>query len=298
MEIYIWNTVIVLSKTTFYIGFACIAGYTFFDRAYSGNVIENGKERSFSQITILSAFIAFIANAVWFFANTGAMVEEGISGAVDLDMIDIMWDSSIGDTALWRSIGLIGATTVVMFSSRFTERKQSKHVQQALLVICLFVFSYSFTLIGHISDMGVFEKTLLMVHVIVMAWWFGALYPLKKACNTLGRDELYQLMEGFGKQASVMVSLLLVAGLLLAIQLVGDIDALLWSNYGQTILVKLFLVTSILTIAALHKLKLVPNLESHNGREALSKSISIEMVVAFVILFVTSGLTSVVGPAN
>ncbi|MCF6458037.1 CopD family protein [Pseudoalteromonas sp. MMG024] len=298
MEIYIWNTVIVLSKTTFYIGFACIAGYTFFDRAYSGNVIENGKERSFSQITILSAFIAFIANAVWFFANTGAMVEEGISGAVDLDMIDIMWDSSIGDTALWRSIGLIGATTVVMFSSRFTERKQSKHVQQALLVICLFVFSYSFTLIGHISDMGVFEKTLLMVHVIVMAWWFGALYPLKKACNTLGRDELYQLMEGFGKQASVMVSLLLVAGLLLAIQLVGDIDALLWSNYGQTILVKLFLVTSILTIAALHKLKLVPNHESHNGREALSKSISIEMVVAFVILFVTSGLTSVVGPAN
>jgi len=298
MEIYIWNTVIVLSKTTFYIGFACIAGYTFFDRAYSGNVIENGKERSFSQITILSAFIAFIANAVWFFANTGAMVEEGISGAVDLDMIDIMWDSSIGDTALWRSIGLIGATTVVMFSSRFTERKQSKHVQQALLVICLFVFSYSFTLIGHISDMGVFEKTLLMVHVIVMAWWFGALYPLKKACNTLGRDELYQLMEGFGKQASVMVSLLLVAGLLLAIQLVGDIDALLRSNYGQTILVKLFLVTSILTIAALHKLKLVPNLESHNGREALSKSISIEMVVAVVILFVTSGLTSVVGPAN
>ena len=185
-----------------------------------------------------------------------------------------------------------------MFSSRFTERKQSKHVQQALLVICLFVFSYSFTLIGHISDMGVFEKTLLMVHVIVMAWWFGALYPLKKACNTLGRDELYQLMEGFGKQASVMVSLLLVAGLLLAIQLVGDIDALLRSNYGQTILVKLFLVTSILTIAALHKLKLVPNLESHNGREALSKSISIEMVVAVVILFVTSGLTCVVGPAN
>ena len=298
MEIYIWNTVIVLSKTTFYIGFACIAGYTFFDRAYSGNVIENGKERSFSQITILSAFIAFIANAVWFFANTGAMVEEGISGAVDLDMIDIMWDSSIGDTALWRSLGLIGATTVVMFSSRFTERKQSKHVQQALLVICLFVFSYSFTLIGHISDMGGGEKTLVMVHVIVMAWWFGALYPLKKACNTLGRDELYQLMEGFGKQASVMVSLLLVAGLLLAIQLVGGIDALLWSNYGQTILVKLFLVTSILTIAALHKLKLVPNLESHNGREALSKSISIEMVVAFVILFVTSGLTSVVGPAN
>lgn len=296
MEIYIWNTVIVLSKTIFYIGFACISGYTFFGIAYGGKAFENKGKRPFRQITIITVFIAFIANLVWFFANTGAMVEEGITGAIDLDMINIMWDSSIGDTAIWRSIGLIGAATVVTLCYKLIVVKRTIFVQQALLVICLLVFSYSFTLIGHISYMGVFEKALLMVHVIVMAWWFGALYPLKKACNTLGREELYQLMEGFGKQASVMVSLLLVAGLLLAIQLVGDVDALLRSNYGQTILVKLFLVTSILTIAALNKLKLVPNLESNDGRENLSKSISIEMTVAISILLLTSGLTSVVGP--
>lgn len=298
MEVYIWNTVIVLSKAAFYIGFACVAGYTFFGSVYSGDVIENGEERSFSQMTLVTVFIAFVANVVWFFANTGAMVEEGFAGAVDLDMINIMWDSSIGDTTLWRSVGLIGAATVAMFSSNLTLRKRSKYVRQALLVICLLVFSYSYTLVGHVSDMGVIEKGLLMVHVMVMAWWFGALYPLKKACNTLERGELFQLMEGFGKQASFMVSLLLVAGLLVAIQLVGSVDALLWSHYGQTILVKLLLVTCILTIAALHKLKLVPLLKSNDGREVLSKSISIEIYVAVAILLVTAGLTSVVGPAN
>ena len=55
---------------------------------------------------------------------------------------------------------------------------------------------------------------------------------------------------------------------------------------------------SILALAAKHKLILVPQLKNSQGREALSKSISIEMLVAFAILSVTAGLTSVVGPAN
>jgi len=297
MEIYIWNTVIVLSKTAFYVGFACIAGYTFFGSVYHDNTFENGEKRSFSQITLATAFTAFVANVIWFFANTGAMIEEGIVGAIDRDMINIVWDSSIGDTALWRSIGLVGTAIVVIFSTQFTVRKRSIYVLQALFVICLFVFAYSYTLVGHVSGLGIFEKGLLMVHVIVMAWWFGALYPLRKACYTFETEKLYQLMEGFGKQASVMVSLLLIAGLLLALQLVGGVDALLWSHYGQTILVKFLLVTCILTIAARHKLKLLPQLKNNQGREVLSKSISVEMIIAFAILSITSGLTSLVGPA-
>ncbi|EWH08291.1 CopD family protein [Paraglaciecola aquimarina] len=298
MEMYIWNAIIVLSKILFYVGFACIAGYTFWGGSYSGNTMKTEDKRSFSQITFMTALIAFIANTVWFFANTGAIAEEGIGGVLDLDMIIIMWDSSIGDTAIWRSIGLIGAIMLVVFSSPMTVRNRSLNVLQLLLVICLLVFSYSYTLVGHVSEMGVFEKGLLMVHVIVMAWWFGALYPLKKACDMLELEKLYQIMERFGKQASVMVSLLLIAGLLLVIQLVGGIEALLTSNYGQTILVKLLLVTSILTIAATHKLKLVPQLKSNDGRKALSKSISIEMFVAIAILSVTAVLTSIVGPVN
>jgi putative copper resistance protein D len=105
-------------------------------------------------------------------------------------------------------------------------------------------------------------------------------------------------MESFGKQASFTLSLLLVAGLWLVIQLVGSLDALISSSYGQTLLFKLALVVSILALASKHKLILVPQLKNSQGREALSKSISIEMVVAFAILSVTAGLTSVVGPAN
>ncbi|NQY01245.1 MAG: copper-binding protein, partial [Flavobacteriaceae bacterium] len=96
MEMIIWNTFIVLSKIVFYVGFACIAGYTFFRQIFEHNESHNNVEIANLKCTKTSAFVAFITNVVWFFASTGAMAEEGIQGALDPDMLAIMWDSSVG----------------------------------------------------------------------------------------------------------------------------------------------------------------------------------------------------------
>ena len=298
MEMYIWNTVIILSKIVFYVGFACIAGYTFFRQVFEQS--ESHKNLAITNLKWIrgSIVIALIANAIWFFANTGAMAEEGIQGAFDPDILDIMWHSSIGDGTLLRGLGLVLAIFAMTSHIKFKSVSLSNSIKQSILGLSLIVLSYTFSLFGHVSELGVFEKVLLMLHVLVMAWWFGALFPLKQACHEQDYEQLYSVMDKFGRQASIAVSLLLVAGLWLAFQLVGTLAALFNSSYGQTLLLKLALVVSILGIAAKHKLKLVPQLKNNDGREALSKSISIEMVVAFAILSVTAGLTSVVGPAN
>ena len=295
---YIWNTVIILSKIVFYVGFACIAGYTFFRQVFEQS--ESHKNLAITNLKWIrgSIVIALIANAIWFFANTGAMAEEGIQGAFDPDILDIMWHSSIGDGTLLRGLGLVLAIFAMTSHIKFKSVSLSNSIKQSILGLSLIVLSYTFSLFGHVSELGVFEKVLLMLHVLVMAWWFGALFPLKQACHEQDYEQLYSVMDKFGRQASIAVSLLLVAGLWLAFQLVGTLAALFNSSYGQTLLLKLALVVSILGIAAKHKLKLVPQLKNNDGREALSKSISIEMVVAFAILSVTAGLTSVVGPAN
>jgi putative copper resistance protein D len=298
MEMYIWNTVIVLSKIAFYVGFACIAGYTFFRQIFEQNESHNNSVIAQFKWIKTSMIVALVANAIWFFANTGSMVEEGIKGALDPDMLAIMWDSSVGNSALLRGFGLVIAIVTLALPFNFKSVVLNKYLKQSVLVSSLLTLAYSFTLLGHASELGVIEKGFLMFHVLVMAWWFGALWPLKRACSQLSYTELHLLMESFGKQASFTLSLLLVAGLWLVIQLVGSLDALISSSYGQILLFKLALVVSILALAAKHKLILVPQLKNSQGREALSKSISIEMVVAFAILSVTAGLTSVVGPAN
>jgi putative copper resistance protein D len=282
MEMYIWNTVIVLSKIAFYVGFACIAGYTFFRQIFEQNESHNNSVIAQFKWIKTSMIVALVANAIWFFA----------------DMLAIMWDSSVGNSALLRGFGLVIAIVTLALPFNFKSVVLNKYLKQSVLVSSLLTLAYSFTLLGHASELGVIEKGFLMFHVLVMAWWFGALWPLKRACSQLSYTELHLLMESFGKQASFTLSLLLVAGLWLVIQLVGSLDALISSSYGQTLLIKLALVVSILALAAKHKLILVPQLKNSQGREALSKSISIEMVVAFAILSVTAGLTSVVGPAN
>jgi putative copper resistance protein D len=298
MEMYIWNTVIVLSKIVFYVGFACISGYTFFRQVFEQSESHNNLAIANLKWIRGSIVIALLANGVWFFASTGAMAEEGIQGALSPDMLAIIWDSSVGDGTLLRGLGLVLAIFAITLHLKFQSVALSNSIKQSLLGLSLIVLSYTFSLFGHVSELGVFEKVLLMLHVLVMAWWFGALFPLKQACHEQDYEQLYSVMDKFGRQASIAVSLLLIAGLWLAFQLVGNVEELFSSSYGQTLLLKLALVTSILGIAAKHKLKLVPQLKNNNGREALYKSISIEMVVAFAILSVTAGLTSVVGPAN
>lgn len=131
-----------------------------------------------------------------------------------------------------------------------------------------------------------------------MAWWFGTLLPLIVACKEDSDKELHDVMHRFGQQAMFMVSVLLIAGLYVAIQLVGSFAALLNSGYGQVLLTKLVAVTGIMLIAAYHRFLLVPSLKYENSREKLSKSISIEAVVALAILTITASLTSLVGPES
>ena len=131
-----------------------------------------------------------------------------------------------------------------------------------------------------------------------MAWWFGTLLPLIVACKDYSEEELHDVMHRFGQQAMFMVSVLLFAGLIVAIRLVGSFSALFNTGYGQVLLTKLVAVTGIMLIAAYHRFLLVPSLKYENSRKKLSKSISIEAVVALAILTITACLTSLVGPES
>jgi len=296
---YLWNTAIVLSKFVIYLGFACIAGYLFFYRLLGASSLPRVNKCSLSEFTkgtLIIVSITIAANVIWFFASVGAMAEMGVAGAFDPDYMDMMWWSSTGDTAFWRSAGFLIAFFVLLVPSNLKELPNV--VRQLMLFISLLCIAFSFTFVGHISNFDPLEKALLILHVLIMAWWFGALYPLKRACDGMGTAELFVLMERFGKQASFMVFLLIVAGAWLALELVETLEAMLFTQYGQTLLAKLFLVSSILILAAKHKYMIVPKLKQGTGKNRLAKSISIEMAVAFSILLLTAALTSVVGPED
>lgn len=299
MEVALWNSLTVLLKVAFYVGFACAFGSLFQSRLVQ-HIYHTRDWHSANSVIARAALISSSLNVllapVWFLVSTGAMAEEGIEGMLDTDMLEMMWQSSIGDTALLRFIGF--SILVLLLVTQHKISSSKKNIWDLSYLAGLLILTFSFTLTGHIAEQSLLEQVLIATHVFIMAWWIGTLLPLIVACKEYSDEELHDVMHRFGQQAMFMVSLLLLAGLYVAIQLVDSFAALFNTGYGQVLLTKLLAVTVIMLIAAYHRFHLVPSLKYENSREKLSKSISIEAVVALVILTITAGLTSLVGPGS
>jgi putative copper resistance protein D len=155
---------------------------------------------------------------------------------------------------------------------------------------------WSFAQIGHLSGAVTWMKVLLVVHLAGVAFWIGVLSPLRRlASNPLYQRQAAALGHRFGMVATIVVPTLLVAGVYHAWILTGSWENLIGSAYGQTLLVKVGVVSVLLALAAANKLRFVPQLAAGNTQAAqhLSRSISVEWAVITAILLATSILTSV-----
>ncbi|MCY3674623.1 MAG: CopD family protein, partial [Rhodobacteraceae bacterium] len=67
------------------------------------------------------------------------------------------------------------------------------------------------------------------------------------------------------------------------------------TGYGQTLLVKVVIVTSLLGLAAINKLRFVPALQAGDveAQKHLKFSVLVEIILVFCILAATAVLTSV-----
>ena len=157
----------------------------------------------------------------------------------------------------------------------------------------------SFAVTGHTSALaGFLPKALLALHLAAIAFWLGALYPLRLLAGGTDLPRIAAVMKRFGDMAALVVPLLLAGGVALAWILVGSSQALFTTGYGQLLLLKLAAVAVLLALAATNKLVLTPRLLGGDpaAARALRRSIAAEIGFALVILGVTATFTSVLGP--
>jgi len=115
------------------------------------------------------------------------------------------------------------------------------------------------------------------------------------------------LVDRFSTMAGLSITLVLVAGTLLAIAEVGSVANLFETGYGQTLLAKIALVGLLLVVAAYNRILLVPWLSAAEARHRpeslaagwrrLLATVRLEAVIAIVILAVTAVLANGV-PSN
>ena len=209
-----------------------------------------------------------------------------LQSALDPLMINIALSSKAGQSVL---VLFFGFLLVLLWISLFQN-------QRPIPGILGFVFILSsFSLYGHSTINGFSSQLLLVLHLCAISFWVGSFLPLRYSTQgKIEEENLFQIAHQFGVYAVYYIGVLLITGLMLGTILVGGIEQLVTSDYGKAFLFKLFFVTTLLGIGALNKFLLVPQLKNNNFSHAikLRKSINLEISILFIILVISSLLTT------
>ena len=234
-----------------------------------------------------------------FFVRVGAVLEEGVSGMFEPDIVSILWNSAVGEALLLRVIGLfvlLVALVLLWHKRRLTATWVEPGAGVAWLGFSgLLLTATSYTEAGHAVSQSWIFQLVLVVHLSLTAWWMGSLYPLWLACHRLASAEAHAVLHRFGQFAVAAVLLVVLAGLYLSYQLTAW-NNLFTSSYGLFLIIKLILVLLLLVLAALHKFVLVPQLLSLQTASRLKRSLLIEKYVGAGVYTITTVLTTLVGP--
>ena len=236
---------------------------------------------------LAAAFAALgLMATVLAFSLRGANLTGDVSGMTDPEMLGLLWSTPVGTALLLRLVGL-GLLIAGLFMGR---------IGTWVSVFGGGIAIWSFDHVGHVSGR---DTTLLYIaltlHLLAFALWIGVLTPLKRLASSSGTYALAaDVGHRFGIIATITVPALIIAGGYMGYVLVGSLDALIGTGYGQALIIKVLLVGLLLGLAAANKLRFIPALRVGDSAAAnhLSKSISVEWLVILAVLGTTAVLTT------
>ena len=217
---------------------------------------------------------------------TAGNIGGDLQSAFDPLMINIALSSKAGQSVL---VLFFGFLFVLLWISLFQNQRPIPGILGFALILS------SFSLYGHSTINGFSSQLLIVLHLGAISFWVGSFLPLRYSTQgKIEEENLFQIAHQFGVYAFYYIGVLLITGLMLGTILVGGIEQLVTSDYGKAFLFKLFFATTLLGIGALNKFRLVPQLKNNNLSHAikLRKSINVEICILFIILVISSLLTT------
>lgn len=238
------------------------------------------------RLAIAAVVLGLTVLAVRFGIRAARISGMGFSGAIDPMMLGFVWESPLGTSAVLRAIGLVMVLGLLVRGV----------IGMGAGLVRTLLIAASYTLVGHsLGDPRWVLASLLTLHLLTAAFWVGALAPLHRAAvNPSGAALLHR----FGLAGSITVAILIVVGVTFAWLMIGSLSGLVTTAYGWTLIAKVAVVSGLLGLAALNKLRLVPALaQAHaNATKNLQRSIKFEALAVGAILIATASLTSVTTP--
>lgn len=215
----------------------------------------------------------------------GLLVEASAMAAVPLAKAfpllgEVMSETHVGRMWACRlSLAVLLATAAWMPARRPIRQTAVFCIAAGLLVLG--------SLSSHAIDHGASAVEVYFLHQAAAGIWMGSLFGL---CLGFSRANLGgRWVERTARRVSCVagwsVGVLVLSGLCTAYNALGlNLDHLLYSTYGRTLLIKVWLFLVILGIGGYNRYRLVPAVDDARMRTLLLRSITIETVLMVAVL--------------
>lgn len=294
-----WDAALILSKIGVVLGLLAAAGC-----AGALQAVHDGTRAGHLRLLgygLAGAVLGFHGSLFLVLVQLGQINDAGLMGMFDLDLALLLRGTPVWESAAFRGVGFGLSALVTLASIRALKAQRSAppkafyRIAQLGQLLALGLVLVGFTLLGHVSVLSWLLRCALAVHVGAVACWIGMLLPLRWSCERSGIERLSSQMRAFGRAGVVLVLALGLSGTLLLLTLSSPSE-LLTTAYGRLLSLKLLLFLALVTLAALNKLRFVPQM-SRGDVLPLRRSIGWEIVVAALVLLLTAVLSTVLGPS-
>lgn len=211
-------------------------------------------------------------------------------GFFDFKIQKMIFQSHLGVSKIMALMGLVSIAIAL---------KLKQYSQLIVGMIGITLVAVSFTYTGHTAEnpFRFILSPLLILHIVVVAFWFGSLIPLYIIVKYEDSIVSGGIVESYSKKATLLVPLIFIAGLIIGLVLMKGAN-FFDHTYGLIVLLKIVLFSALMLIAALNKWRLGPALlanvpaASRNLRIALT----VEFLVVCAVVLTTAILTGYYSP--
>lgn len=253
-----------------------------------------GRELTSADAAIRKLGIVFawagIALVLLHYALEAGRIGGELAGVLDPAYQRMVMDSPQSAAAALRATGLL---LIALGLRNATSRGTALALAGAALA------AIAFALVGHTAahETRWLLAPLLLAHIVLVAFWFGALLPLVLVCGREPAGGRAQIVERFSKIAFWLVPMLALAGFLLAVVMLPGLSALT-QPYGLLLLAKVAGFAVLMLLAALNKWRLAPALRAERAAAGIAfrRSVLAEYALIAAILIITATLTTFYSP--
>ena len=257
----------------------------------------------FLRTTLSAAWIvAVVSSAMWFLLLAGAIADSSVSGALsDGTAWTLLTQTQFGRVWIARGFGFV----LLAMCLATAERGGPDRRMSAWTAIVALALTGSLAWSGHGAatpgSRGDLHLGADILHLLASGIWLGGLLPFALLLRSQPGSAA-EITRRFSWLATMSVIILLPTGIVNGWMIVGRVDALFTTSYGQVLLAKIGLFLLMLAFAAVNRLVLTPRLAqdslSETARRRLIIHSSCELGLGLAIVAIVGVLGTLAPPQH